>query len=75
MPSSWRVRIDIMAIDFNYEKKLSKKYGYRYIVGLDEVGRGPLAGPVTVGAFIFIDKKLTQEPLGFLCELVCLKYL
>ncbi len=26
--------------------------GYRYIAGVDEVGRGPLAGPVTVGAVI-----------------------
>ena len=42
-----------MAIDFRYEKKLKQKHGYKYIVGLDEVGRGPLAGPVTVGAFIF----------------------
>lgn len=25
---------------------------YRYIIGVDEVGRGPLAGPVAVGAFI-----------------------
>ncbi|MFT7328042.1 MAG: ribonuclease HII [Crocinitomicaceae bacterium] len=24
---------------------------YKYIVGIDEVGRGPLAGPVVVGAF------------------------
>ena len=27
--------------------------GYRYIAGVDEVGRGPLAGPVMAGAVIF----------------------
>ena len=32
-----------MAIDFNYEQEVRKKHGYKYIVGLDEVGRGPLA--------------------------------
>jgi len=26
------------------------KLGYRYIIGIDEVGRGPWAGPVTAGA-------------------------
>lgn len=25
----------------------------RYIIGVDEVGRGPIAGPVAVGAFVF----------------------
>ncbi len=25
----------------------------RYLIGVDEVGRGPIAGPVTVGAFVF----------------------
>ncbi len=34
-----------------YEKELMAK-GYRYIAGVDEVGRGPLAGPVTVCAVI-----------------------
>lgn len=37
---------------FDFEQKLWEK-GYRYIVGLDEVGRGAWAGPVVVGAVIF----------------------
>lgn len=27
-----------------------KKRGHKYLIGIDEVGRGPLAGPVAVGA-------------------------
>lgn len=34
-----------------YERELAEK-GYRFICGIDEVGRGPLAGPVTVCAAI-----------------------
>lgn len=34
-----------------YEAKLLAS-GYKYIAGVDEVGRGPLAGPVTIGAVI-----------------------
>lgn len=34
-----------------YERALQKK-GYRYIAGVDEVGRGPLAGPVVCAAVI-----------------------
>jgi len=30
----------------------SKKHTHKYIVGIDEVGRGPIAGPVTVGAVL-----------------------
>ncbi|MFP4514477.1 MAG: ribonuclease HII [Parcubacteria group bacterium] len=36
-----------------YEKNLFKQ-GYKYIAGVDEVGRGPLAGPV-VSASVLID--------------------
>ncbi len=30
---------------------MNKKHKIRYYVGIDEVGRGPLAGPVSVGVF------------------------
>lgn len=34
------------------------KSSVKYIIGIDEVGRGPLAGPVTVCAFLFLQSKL-----------------
>ena len=37
--------------DFSYEKKAIES-GYRYICGVDEAGRGPLAGPVCAAAVI-----------------------
>ncbi|NGX34839.1 MAG: Ribonuclease HII [Candidatus Anoxychlamydiales bacterium] len=53
-----------------YEKDLKKK-GYKYIAGIDEVGIGPLAGPVVAAACMLPDrliikgvndsKKLTEE--------------
>lgn len=36
---------------YRYESELYRK-GIRHIAGIDEVGRGPLAGPVTVAAVI-----------------------
>jgi len=41
--------------NFNEEKKLWRQ-GYNIIVGIDEAGRGPLAGPVVAGA-VFINPK------------------
>ncbi len=43
-----------MKPNFNEEKKLWKK-GYKYVVGLDEAGRGPLAGPVVAVAVVFLN--------------------
>ena len=30
---------------------------FTYLMGIDEVGRGPIAGPVAVGAFVFLNPK------------------
>jgi ribonuclease HII len=35
------------------ESEVFKKYKVKYIAGIDEVGRGPLAGPVVAAAVIF----------------------
>jgi len=46
---------------FNEEKKLWKQ-GYKCVAGLDEAGRGPLAGPVVAGAVAVLDyKKIIRQ--------------
>jgi len=32
----------------------------KYLIGIDEVGRGPIAGPVAVGAFVFLKRNLAK---------------
>ena len=50
--------------NFSEEKKLWKK-GMKRVVGLDEAGRGPLAGPVIAGAVMlrgpFCNRKQTTK--------------
>jgi len=41
------------------EEKILWKRGYKIVVGIDEVGRGPLAGPVVAAAFCF---KIDGDP-------------
>jgi len=38
--------------NFSFEKKFWKK-GYKFVAGVDEVGRGALAGPVVAGCVVF----------------------
>jgi ribonuclease HII len=49
-----------MALDLEFEKLLWSQ-GYQRIVGIDEVGRGALAGPVTVGG-VLLQAKLKVIP-------------
>ena len=47
------------------ERELLSK-GYRYIVGVDEVGRGPLAGPVVCAAVVMpLDEELLIEGVDY----------
>ncbi len=43
-------------MNFSYEKRVSNIFGYKLIAGIDEVGRGPLAGPVAAAAFVFLEE-------------------
>ena len=62
-----------------FENELYKK-GYKYIAGIDEVGRGPLVGPVVTAAVIlpkdFYDerindsKKLTEKKRELLYDVI-----
>ena len=42
-----------------YERKFFKK-GFEFVIGVDEVGRGPLAGPVVASAVLLKKKRFTN---------------
>lgn len=42
-----------------YEKELHKK-GFKYICGIDEAGRGPLAGPVVIASVIMPEDSMIE---------------
>lgn len=47
---------------FQHEQSLLNK-GYDWVIGLDEVGRGSLAGPVMVGAAIFGKSQIFEQTI------------
>ena len=67
-----------------YENEAYQK-GYHYIIGLDEAGRGPMAGPLVVGGVIFPkgfyderindSKKLTEKKREALYDFIIEKAL
>lgn len=67
-------------MDFEYERAAAAK-GWRHICGVDEAGRGPLAGPVYAAAVILPDgpvieglndsKKLTEKKREALFDVIC----
>lgn len=62
---------------------LCRKKGYKYIAGVDEAGRGPLAGPVCAAAVVLPDdifipgindsKKLSEKKREELFDIICEK--
>lgn len=69
-------------MDYSYEEKAVEK-GFKTVCGIDEAGRGPLAGPVYAAAVILplgldIDglndsKKLTEKKREMLFDVICEK--
>jgi ribonuclease HII len=47
-----KFRIDHIVPDFGHIEQMLAEKGYRSICGVDEAGRGPLAGPVVAAAII-----------------------
>ena len=46
------------------ETELELLQRFEAVIGVDEVGRGALAGPVAVGAFVFTSNMAGGQPLG-----------
>jgi ribonuclease HII len=69
----------------DYFEKMYSRRGYLRIAGVDEVGRGPLAGPVVAAAVIlpkegigerlFDSKKISSKKREHLCETILAKAL
>lgn len=79
-PLLWK-RMNNM-VDYQYERQAAEQ-GYQAVCGVDEAGRGPLAGPVYAAAVILPDgleipglndsKKLTEKKREALFDEICEK--
>lgn len=49
----------ILSMNLNEETRI-KKQGFKYVIGLDEAGRGALAGPVVASAIYYKGKNPIQ---------------
>lgn len=74
-----KLEIDRLEILYKFERSLHEQ-GYSLVAGIDEAGRGPLAGPVTIGCVILPlnchlpnlndSKKLTRNQREELYDLI-----
>lgn len=44
---------EVQSVDLWYYEHAAAKHGYNTVAGIDEAGRGPLAGPVVAAAVVF----------------------
>lgn len=51
--------------NFDFEKELANK-GYQFVIGIDEVGRGPLAGPVVACAAVSKKYDLEEKEIDLI---------
>ena len=66
-----RQLIETLALDMRLHERDAYRRGFRFVCGIDEAGRGPLAGPVVAAAVVLPktvrlpgvtdSKKLTAE--------------
>jgi len=47
-----RQLIEALAVDMRFHERDAYRRGFRFICGIDEAGRGPLAGPVVAAAVV-----------------------
>jgi len=57
--------LSLLKPDFSIEKELYSQ-GYRFIAGIDEAGRGALAGPLSLGMVIYPLEIFTDTPESIL---------
>lgn len=47
-----RQLVEVLAVDMRLHERNAYRQGFRFICGIDEAGRGPLAGPVVAAAVV-----------------------